>query len=455
MERRQVLKLLGGTAGIAALGAGARYALLPPSRSGSLSSASELAIRIYDSLDATARKQACVDYDHPLRQYHNRGVNGGGLWITPLTLGWEQRQMMTDLLYAGLSEAGQSRIPHEYFLQYPGVHLLSLLICGNPKEPPYQIVLTGPHLNLRIGGASREGVAFGGPLVYGDQRGDSERGLPGNLYRYQFEMGDRLFQSLRPEEREAAVQAESPIQTMIDLLGSDGKFAGVSIAALSAESKALARTLIDGILSTYPAEDVAYAWKCLEANGGIDGLWLSYYREGDAGGGYQIFRLEGPAAIFYFRGYPHVHAFINIGMDGDAPLSVGEVLGINPAVIEKDGVKRLFEAAMRHTLDADFAYYDVESVVGRLRVGSIRTGDIYTLESWQNRTSVLKVRGSNLHASLIGSATVDPNQIYSVATIDYVADHEASLRIGEVDSREDGMMLRDATISYLQRRGFS
>ena len=49
-----------------------------------------------------------------------------------------------------------------------------------------------------------------------------------------------------------------------------------------------------------------------------------------SGGGYQTYRLEGPAAVFYFRGFPHVHAFFNVAMDGEAPLSVGEVIGRNP-----------------------------------------------------------------------------------------------------------------------------
>ena len=61
----------------------------------------------------------------------------------------------------------------------------------------------------------------------------------------------------------------------------------------------------------------------------------------------QVFRLEGPGAVIYFRGYPHVHAFINIAMNGDAPLSSGEHLADNPAWLDAAGVKALFEAAMR------------------------------------------------------------------------------------------------------------
>jgi hypothetical protein len=92
----------------------------------------------------------------------------------------------------------------------------------------------------------------------------------------------------------------------------------------------LARELVDSILTTYAPGDVAYARACLEANGGVDGrLFLSYYLRGEDGeiSEAQVFRLEGPGAVFYFRGYPHVHAFINVAMDAGAPLSSGERAG--------------------------------------------------------------------------------------------------------------------------------
>src|SRR5262249_9166215 len=147
--------------------------LLPPPRSSKLDTPRELAIRFFESLNSKDRGRVGVEYDDPIRQYHNRGVWGGGLWVNPLNLNWEQRSIVNDLLHAGLSEAGRHRIPNEFFTNWPGVHSMYVLLCGNPRAPPYQLILTGPHLNLRLGGRSREGAAFGGPLVYGDQRGNS------------------------------------------------------------------------------------------------------------------------------------------------------------------------------------------------------------------------------------------------------------------------------------------
>src|SRR4051812_50076799 len=78
---------------------------------------------------------------------------------------------------------------------------MTFFVGGAPTPPPYQVILTGPHLNLRLGGKSREGAAFGGPQVYGDQRGNEVAGFPGKGYPGQFFRGERLFFSL-PAGRE-------------------------------------------------------------------------------------------------------------------------------------------------------------------------------------------------------------------------------------------------------------
>jgi len=459
MNRRNLL-WLGSTAGaLLAAGAYGRRRWFPPRRSRTLASVDELTRRFVTSLDEETRAQVCVEYDHPLRQYHNRGVWGGGLAIDGGSFTWEQRGILTDLLHAGLSEQGRERVPHEFFVQLGGVHRLNVLVCGDPFAPPCQMLLTGPHLNLRLGGRSREGVAFGGPQVYGDQRGNERPGLPGNLYRFQHEIGRRLYRSLDPAQQREALLPTAPIQTQIELQGRSGTFPGIPVADLSDAGKSIARELVDGILSTYPPADVAYARECLEANGGLDALFLSYYADGEVGGSgeYQIFRLEGPAAVFHFRGAPHVHAFVNVAMDGDSPLSVGELLGENPTVLEGAGVKHLFERAMCHAEEAELARYPAGAVVGRLRKGPIRAGDVYTLESWQDRITVVEVRGSRLARGRVeelraGGQVPDAARLYRIATTSDVVSEGAAEQLGWVESSRSGGLLRDATIEYLRER---
>ena len=460
MDRRTVLKLGASAGALAGAGLYGGYRLLPPGRSRTLEPVDVLARRLFASLDDEQRAGACVDYDHPLRQYHNRGVWGGGLGVFR---GFDraQRALLTDLLYAGLSEAGRERIPEEYFTRWPGVHSMRVLICGDPSAPPYQVILTGAHVNLRLGGKSREGAAFGGPQVYGDQRGNGEIGLPGNLYRYQFLLAQRLLRGLDAGRRAEASLGEAPVQTAIGLQGRGGRFAGTPVASLASEEKHVVRDLIDGILSTYPSRDVVYAQECLAANGGIDALFLAFYAHGEDGPipEAQVFRLEGPAAVFHFRGHPHVHAFMNVSMDGDAPLSVGELLGNNPTELAGEGVKALFETVLREELGADLAYFDVRSVAGRLRRGPIRSGDIYALEVWQDAVALVEVRGANLSAELRAElvrrrSELVPEKTYTVATTAHVADELAAEKLGRIESRRPGPLLREAAVAHLRTHGF-
>jgi hypothetical protein len=456
MNRRSALKL--GLGALTGAGAALGYRLLPPGPSRTLEPVDSLARRLYASLDDDQRAETCMSYDHPLRQYHNRGVWGGGR--AGFSFDRQQRQLVADLLHAGLSEDGRRRIPHEYFTRFTGVHSMRVLICGDPSSGPYQVILTAAHLNLRLGGRSREGAAFGGPQVYGDQRGNEEVGLPGNLYRDQFLLAQRLLQSLDEGRRRDACLPQAPVQTTIELQGRHRSLPGVPVAELTPASQALVRELVERILLPYPPADVAYARECLAANGGLGALFLSYYGHGEDGDipEAQVFRLEGPAAVFYFRGYPHVHAFINVAMDGDAPLSVGEPLGHNPGWLEGKGVQSLFEAALRSETGADLAYYDEKSVAGRLRPGPVRSGDIYSLESWQEKTAVVQIRGSDLGPALreglrVRGADAHPDRLYSIATTAYVAARESE-KLGRIRGRRQGTMLRDLTVAYLRSHGF-
>lgn len=460
MNRRTALKVgtqLGIAGGVGLLGG---YQLLPPSPSPQLERLDALARRLYESLDAEQRAEACVPYDHPLRQYHNRGVAGEGRDIL-FGFSRQQRKILTDLMYAGLSDEGRHRVPKEMFVRWTGVHSLRVLMCGNPAAPPYQIILTGVHLNLRLGGRSREGAAFGGPQVYGDQRGNDRPGLPGNLYRDQFVLGQRILRNLDPSRRRLAVLDEEPVQTAIELQGRHGSFPGIAVSDLTPGDKALTRELVERILASYPSDDVAYAGACLEANGGLEGLFLSYYQHGEDGAiaEGQVFRLEGPGAVLHFRGYPHVHAFVNVAMDPDAPLSSGELLGDNPSWLDSAGVKALFETAMRAETGADLAYYPDDSVAGRLRPGSIRSGDIYSLESWQSGVEVVDVHGSNLSSTMLAQLPMpergpDRTKMYAIATTAYAAS-DLQERLGRIAARRPGPMLRDLTVAYLKRHGFA
>ncbi len=145
-------------------------------------------------------------------------------------------------------------------------------------------------------------------------------------------------------------------------------------------------------------------------------------------------------------------------MNADAPLSSGEELGENPAWLDRSGVKALFEAALRAETGADLAFYPQHSVAGRLRPGAIRSGDIYSLESWQESVEVVDVHGSHLSAHMVAKLPSpdrgpDRRKMYAIATTTHAV-RELTDQLGKIEGRRPGAMVRDLTIAYLKRHGF-
>ena len=73
------------------------------------------------------------------------------------------------------------------------------------------------------------------------------------------------------------------------------------------------------MLEPYRNADSEDVQACLKKQGGLDKCSLAFYQDGDIGddGVWDNWRLEGPAFVWYFRGSPHVHLWINIGDSPD------------------------------------------------------------------------------------------------------------------------------------------
>ncbi len=447
---------------MAIAGAVGRIAM-PPAPRYPLAPVEELAAELHAALDAETRASVVVPYDHPLRQHHNRGLDTGGSLV--LTMPRRVRQLVADLAHASLSERGHERVLDQLVTSLLGVHSTWLLIAGTPGAGPWQIMLSGPHLNLRVGGRNVEGVAFGGPQVYGDQRGNHEVGLPGSAYQYQLQLGQEWIASLSPGERSGVRVETAPPQCDVEVRGKAGRFDGIALADLSARKRARARDFIASVLENYPEADSGYAWDCIDGNGGIDTFHLADYdidiqggrRAGE--GPSQIIRLESPSAVFHYRGEPHLHALFNVAMDGERPLSLGEELGHNPRELSGLGVRAFFERVLLDATDADFAWYAADHVGGRLREGAIRTGDLYNLESWQHRVSVLEIEGKDVSPARKRELERRGGQLrdgsrYRIAVVDWVAGQGAEFGFAGGRAETSDLALRDAAVVYARRNGF-
>jgi hypothetical protein len=70
------------------------------------------------------------------------------------------------------------------------------------------------------------------------------------------------------------------------------------------------------VLSPYRREDADEAMEIVGRNGGLDRLHLAFYREANANNNerWHFWRLEGPGFVWNYRVLPHVHTYVNIGV---------------------------------------------------------------------------------------------------------------------------------------------
>ena len=79
------------------------------------------------------------------------------------------------------------------------------------------------------------------------------------------------------------------------------------------DQKAEVGKVMADLLAPFRKPDADEAMKLIHANG-FDNLHMAFYKNHDIGndGVWDVWQIEGPAMLWYFRGEPHVHTWVNI-----------------------------------------------------------------------------------------------------------------------------------------------
>lgn len=310
-SRRDFVK----TVGTAAVAAGA-LPLVSSSASAAptAKSAGETAVkRFYDSLSDAQKKEICFDFGHKLQTRLSAN------WlVTKHKIGSdfytdEQRDKIDAVVRAVCSEDGYDRIKLQTKADRPkGMNDYAVAVFGKPGSGKFQWELTGRHLTLRCDGDSVENMAFGGPIVYGHGASNPKK----NLFHYQTKKTNEVFNSLDGKQRKVALIAKAPRESNVPLQGKNGEFPGIPVGELPDDQKKLVQETLKIILAPYRSEDVDEVMAILKQGGGVDKLHMAFYQQGDLQNDkvWDIWRVEGPTFVWHFRGAPHVHAYINIGV---------------------------------------------------------------------------------------------------------------------------------------------
>jgi hypothetical protein len=200
----------------------------------------------------------------------------------------------------------------------------SVALFGEPGAPgvgghsPFEFVFTGRHVTRRCDGNSVDGEAFGGPIFYGHAAlSDNEAAdHPGNAYWYQAKRANELFQALDGRQRKIALndnpRSEKGTDT-VALTGSERGLTGIPMADLTHDQKDLAWKVMNDVLAPFRKTDASKAMKLIE-EAGRDKLHFTFFNYQDIGndGVWDIWQVEGPSMVWYFRGAPHVHTWVHV-----------------------------------------------------------------------------------------------------------------------------------------------
>jgi hypothetical protein len=278
------------------------------------SAAESIVAKLYESFSDQQKEKLVLPFDHQLRSRVNANWH-----ITEPLIGSDfytagQRDMIDQIVRAVTSPDGYARLLKQMDDDDGGIGGYSMALFGDPATNKLQWELTGRHLTLRADGNSVDKAAFGGPIVYGHGEENARK----NLFYYQTEQVNQVFAALDPAQAKAALVTKAPKEDAVQLQGPGKQYPGIAVGTLHADQQALVEQTLKVLLAPYRQEDVEEVFSILKATGGLDQLHLAFYQEGDLDDDQQwdIWRVEGPSLVWHFRGAPHVHAYINIGIVG-------------------------------------------------------------------------------------------------------------------------------------------
>jgi hypothetical protein len=324
VNRREFLRTAGAAAGVVAIAGGMPASLMADAKAERATPESVVKV-LYDSLNEKQRAAMCFDWGHKDKR---------GLLRTHVSNNWEitdkmihsdfytkdQQRMIRDIFEGIIQPEWHEKIDKQLEDDAGGYgEKQSIAIFGKPGDGKFEFVMTGRHMTLRCDGNSADHMAFGGPIFYGHAAsGFNEKPEhPGNVFWEQAVAANKVYQMLDGKQQEKAIVKSSPRESKVAFQGAKGEFPGIPVTELSGDQKEHVQKVLQKLIEPYRKSDRDEVLECLKAQGGLDKCSLAFYQDADVGSDkvWDNWRLEGPSFVWYFRGSPHVHVWVNISSD--------------------------------------------------------------------------------------------------------------------------------------------
>jgi hypothetical protein len=320
ITRRTFLKTTASSLALAASGSlpllASQHAKAPILKKGT---SETLVATLYKSLTESQRQAVVFPFDHPLRSKvdNNWHITKQKVadFFTP-----DQQAMIREIFLKMHSPEYAERVMKqvEHDAGKGGFGASAVALFGEPGVGKFEFVLSGRHVTRRCDGDSVEGAAFGGPIFYGHAALSDEEAPdhPGNIYWYQALRANEVFKMLDGKQREMALlgdaRGEHGTET-VALTGKKSGLPGIPVSELTRDQKEHVHKVMADLLAPFRKQDTDEAMKLIKANG-FDNLHMAFYKNQDIGkdGVWDVWQIEGPAMVWYFRGEPHVHTWVHI-----------------------------------------------------------------------------------------------------------------------------------------------
>ncbi|MEX2114182.1 MAG: DUF3500 domain-containing protein [Pirellulales bacterium] len=328
VDRRTFIK----TAGAAAVAVGAAPLLARADVSIPKDAPSEtVAKTLFESLSEEQKKVVCFAWDHTEPERGLLRTRIANNWnVTEPVIGSDfynkDQQAMIKHIFEEIIQPGYHERIYKQLEDDAGGYgeAQSIAMFGTPGDK-FEFVMTGRHMTIRCDGNSTENVAFGGPIFYGHaaESFNEKPNHPGNVFWHQAIAANRVYEMLDGKQREKALVAKLPREQSVAFQGTGGSFPGIAIAEMSSDQKGLVKEVLGKLLEPYRATDRDEASAMIDKQGGLDACSLAFYSDGDIGSDkvWDCWRLEGPSFVWYYRGAPHVHVWVNVADDPSVKLN--------------------------------------------------------------------------------------------------------------------------------------
>jgi hypothetical protein len=332
VDRRWFLKSTAGSVGATALSATALRALADK-RVEEIDGAPETLVKkLFLSLSDKQKQSICFDWDYMDAKKGLLRTRVENNWkITSPTINSdfynpEQRALVRSIFEGIIHPDWHAKMDKQLKDDMGGFgKAQSAAIFGTPGGEKFEFVLTGRHTTLRCDGNSEAHVAFGGPIFYGHAAGtDSEKpDHPGNVFWEQAVAANSIYKTLDGKQRKLAEISETPSEDSVAFRGASTEIPGLRVSEMSPDQKQVLIETLGKLVAPFRSSDQDEVKKCIERQGGVDNLRLSYFTDDDIGNDkvWDNWRLEGPSFVWHFRGAPHVHVWVNVADDPSVKLN--------------------------------------------------------------------------------------------------------------------------------------